>query len=279
MPQGLSLHIGLNSVDPAHYQGWSGPLNACEADAASMEKICRGRGFSTEQLLTPAATRDGVISRIRRAAKQLRKGDIFVVSYSGHGGQLPDLNGDEDDSLDETWCLYDGELLDDELYKLWADFASGVRIAVFSDSCHSGSVVRAMMRAGTASLTPQGFAALAAVTQPAFRIMPPEVQLSTYEANQPMYDRLLGKPAPPPRPAATVILVSGCQDNQLSLDGTFNGAFTGALIATWRNGTFKGSYKELTKAIRSRLPATQSPNYMVVGAGNRAFEKQRVFTV
>ena len=32
---GLSLHVGLNAVDPAHYAGWSGPLNACEADATA----------------------------------------------------------------------------------------------------------------------------------------------------------------------------------------------------------------------------------------------------
>lgn len=41
MAQGISLHTGLNVVDPAHYDGWSGPLNACEADAYAMETICR----------------------------------------------------------------------------------------------------------------------------------------------------------------------------------------------------------------------------------------------
>ena len=31
--RGLSIHIGLNSVSPAHYEGWSGDLAACEFDA------------------------------------------------------------------------------------------------------------------------------------------------------------------------------------------------------------------------------------------------------
>ncbi|MFL6526136.1 MAG: caspase family protein, partial [Nitrososphaera sp.] len=31
MPTGVALTIGLNSVDPKHYSGWSGELNACEA--------------------------------------------------------------------------------------------------------------------------------------------------------------------------------------------------------------------------------------------------------
>ena len=39
MAQGISLHIGLNSVDPGHYQGWDGKLNACEFDAKDMTKI------------------------------------------------------------------------------------------------------------------------------------------------------------------------------------------------------------------------------------------------
>ena len=33
MPQGISVHIGLNSVDPGQYEGWNGQLTACEADA------------------------------------------------------------------------------------------------------------------------------------------------------------------------------------------------------------------------------------------------------
>lgn len=282
MAKGYSLHIGLNAVDPTHYSGWSGPLNACEADVRSMEKICRSRGFATDQLLTTAATRDAVIKRIRNAAKTLKKGDIFCLSYSGHGGQLPDLNGDEDDALDETWCLYDGEILDDELYRLYAEFEKGVRVLVFSDSCHSGTVVRVMMRAGAAAVSSSGAvspAAPAGAAQPAYRIMPPDAQLRTYEDNQAMYDKLLQQKAPPPKPQATVLLVSGCQDNQLSMDGPFNGAFTGALISSWRNGAFRGSYKDLTKAIRSRMPSTQSPNYFVVGGADPKFETQQVFTV
>ena len=34
MAKGVSVHIGINEVDPAHYGGWTGALNACEADAA-----------------------------------------------------------------------------------------------------------------------------------------------------------------------------------------------------------------------------------------------------
>ena len=73
----------------------------------------------------------------------LVSGDILLLTYSGHGGQIPDVTGEETDKLDETWCLYDGQLIDDEMYLELSRFAAGVRVLVFSDSCHSGTVVRA----------------------------------------------------------------------------------------------------------------------------------------
>jgi len=36
MTTGISLHIGLNYVDPNHYSGWDGKLNAAEYDAKDM---------------------------------------------------------------------------------------------------------------------------------------------------------------------------------------------------------------------------------------------------
>lgn len=41
MAKGISLHIGLNSVDPVHYQGWDGKLAACEFDAKDMVALAR----------------------------------------------------------------------------------------------------------------------------------------------------------------------------------------------------------------------------------------------
>jgi hypothetical protein len=57
MPKGLALTLGLNSVDPTHYGGWSGDLNACEADADDMAAIAQSKRFSVSKLLTRAARR------------------------------------------------------------------------------------------------------------------------------------------------------------------------------------------------------------------------------
>ena len=39
-----------------------------------------------------------------------------------------------------------------------------------------------------------------------------------------------------------MILISGCQDNQTSMDGDHNGAFTEQLLNVWNHGAFKGNY-------------------------------------
>ncbi len=271
MANGYSLHLGLNSVDAAHYDGWDGPLSACEADAFSMEAICKAAGFEARTLVTADATRDGFLREAKRLASLAASGDIITISYSGHGGQLPDRNGDEKDRYDETWCLYDGQLVDDELYTLWSEFPTGTRIVLFSDSCHSGTVLRNTLSGVRVASPPSDSSG--------YRAMPPAVQRRTFAANRDFYENLLARPAPPRTPDATVALVSGCQDNQLSQDGVYNGAFTGALIEVWNDGRFRGDYEAFTKAIRKLLPPSQSPNFEVVGRQNDAFTQGQVLEI
>lgn len=269
---GISLHIGLNRVDPKHYAGWAGPLNACEADAIDMEAIAAGRGLSTNVLLTKDATREATRTAIRAAANKLVAGDLFVISYSGHGGQLPDLNDEESDGQDETWCLYDGQWVDDEMYAALSEFAPKVRVLLLSDSCHSGTVAKAT------AITDAIRDASAIV----YRAMPDEVTSRVYFANKSTYDPILAdaslaKAAKGVR--ASVLLISGCQDNQLSADGPFNGRFTGALKRVWNSGKFKGDYRKFHGAIVARMPPDQTPNYYLVGAPDPAFESETPFHV
>jgi hypothetical protein len=287
--RGLGLHIGLNSVDPAHYAGWSGPLAACEFDAKDMAALAKKAGITSTTLLTRKGTRASVLAGIRAAAKQLKKGDFFLLSYSGHGGQVTDVTGDEDDERDETWCLYDGELIDDELYVELSRFAKGVRILVLSDSCHSGTATRARPEPpppGTRS-----------------KMMPPDVAEQTYQQNKKFYDDLqkavakkAGSAIPDPDtmlalvgtdPRVTrivknfkpsVILISGCQDNQTSLDGASNGAFTGRLLQVWKKGAFKGDHVKFHAEIVAGLPSSQTPNLFPLGPAG-AFLTERPFTV
>jgi hypothetical protein len=282
MPRGLSIHIGLNVVNPAAYGGWNGQLAGCINDARAMQAIAESRGFSASVLLDGQATALAVTRAIGQAAQQLGTGDLLLLTYSGHGGQVPDVNSDEVDAKDETWVLYDRMLVDDELYQLWSQFQPGVRIIMLSDSCHSGTVAQDPVFQQIASLPP-----LAAQyrrvdhDQPVFRVIPPEVQELAYQQNAATYDTAQWTAGRGDRAAiqASVILISGCQDNQLSADGQGNGLFTEKLLQVWNGGRFQGSHYRFWKDIVQRMPVTQSPNYYKVGQDDPDFEALLPFTI
>jgi metacaspase-1 len=290
LSKGISIHIGLNAVSAAQYEGWSGELMACETDATDMAAIAKAAGMRSTMLLTKNATRAKVFAAVRAAGKALRSGDLLFLTYSGHGGQIPDVSGEEPDKLDETWCLYDGEVIDDEVYLELSRLPAGVRVLVLSDSCHSGSVVRAR----PSPTAPVGRS----------KMMPPAVAMRTYRTHQGFYDKLqrdIAKAAgtakaPDPDAAlahvavstrltaiantckASVILISGCQDNQTSMDGDHNGAFTEQLLQVWNHGAYRGNYAKFHAAIKALMPATQVPNLFTLGPVSR-FVTEQPFTV
>ena len=290
-PKALSLHLGLNAVSGAAYEGWTGPLSACEFDAKDMAALATGKGMKPTVLLTKKATRAALLAGMRAAAKALKAGDFFFLTYSGHGGQVPDTNKDEPDRKDETWCLYAGQLIDDELYLELSRFAAGVRVLVLSDSCHSGSVTRAR----TPPPPPPGTRT---------KLMPEAVGQRVYAAHMAFYDQLQASVARQAKvvdpdaalaqvavtgAAATanalvgsfkpaVLLISGCMDNQTSLDGDHNGLFTEKLLKVWNQGRFTGSYASFHARIRAAMPADQSPNLFALGPA-ASFLKQAPFSV
>jgi hypothetical protein len=288
--KGLSLHIGLNAVSPAAYSGWSGPLAACEFDANDMAALAKSKGITPTVLLTKKATRAAALAGMRAAAKAVQAGDLFVLSYSGHGGQVPDTNGDEADKKDETWCLYDGQLIDDELYFELSRFASGVRILVLSDSCHSGTVTRDLPPpppppGQRAKLLPDAVARRVYAEHKAFY---DQIQRDVLEAASKSVvdpDAALARVGAAAQATAlvgvfnpAVVLISGCQDNQTSMDGDHNGAFTEQLLKVWDRGVFTGTHNTFHSRIRAGLPPTQSPNLFALGAAT-AFLAQKPFTV
>jgi hypothetical protein len=281
MARGISVHIGLNRVDPAHYANWDGALAACEADADAMEAIAKNRGFASTKLTTDQAAADAVKGAIAKAADELEAGDIFLLTYSGHGGQLPDTNDDENDGSDETWLAFDRQIVDDELFELWTTFKPGVRILVLSDSCHSGTVNKAITEAVP---NPVATAKEAAKQEPRFRALPRDKMIATYQQNRALYDDLQ-KAVPTSQSSearlrARVLLISGCQDDQLSRDGFMNGAFTGKLLEVWADGAWNGGdYSAFHEAIRGQMPDDQQPNYNPVGPEDAVFEQQNPFTV
>ncbi|MFE0653903.1 caspase domain-containing protein [Streptomyces sp. NPDC059534] len=267
MATGLSLHVGLNQVDPARYEGWDGTLVACENDARDMARLARTAGFETTTLLTPDGTVAHVTAALGAAAARLGPGDILFFTYSGHGGQVPDASDadDEPDALDETLVFYDRQFLDDEVRQAFRAFADDVRIVALFDCCHSGSSIEA----------PGG-------DDVRGRYMPEPRQRQLYDRDRDFLAglrRSLAASAPADGKGPEALLVSACQDDQVASDGDVNGAFTEALLGVWDGGAFQGGYRDLHREVQRRLPPTQRPNLYLTGSPDETFLDQRPFTI
>lgn len=288
---GYSLHIGLNRVDPDAYGGWDGKLNGCVNDANAMLRLATATGFQPVQLLDAAATSQAVITQIGAYARTAVAGDLVLLTYSGHGGQVADIDGDEPDQQDETWVLFDRQVLDDELRRMYAQFAAGVRVLVLSDSCHSGTVVRDVERDALLQQERErdlGLETGARGGPPAVlppeavaRVMPRGVAEKDDKARRATYEfvQSLAGSTPDDEVAASVLLVSGCQDDQYSYDGPVNGEFTGTLLRVWDEGAFSGSYQDLHRKVLDQMPARQQPNFFTLGTRDEAFLGQQPFTI
>lgn len=258
-----SLHIGLNAFDPGSY-GNSGTLVACENDARDMRRVAENLGYEPAVLLTAGATCAAVVQAIGDAADALAAGDHFLLTYSGHGGQVPAVDDEEVDRLDETWCLYDTQLRDNDIHHALAGFAPGAQVLLLSDSCHSGTVTRDAALARDQQLED--------VAEELSKRAPVDVTFAEFDRHRDQYAARATGSAGQVR--ATGALISGCRDDQVSMDGDQNGAFTAAFLACWNDGMFVGNLNELHAGIKSRLVAggyVQDPQLFPVGPQDDAY--------
>jgi Caspase domain len=146
----VALLVGVGKHRSPDIAELTGPANDVQAMS---ELLVKQFGFPKENLcvlLDGAATLAGFRSAFEHSLiGRVSAGDQVVIYYSGHGSQTDDLNGDEDDQLDETWVLYDSrvggvsDLIDDEVEELLSKLtAKTPAITLALDSCNSASAYR-----------------------------------------------------------------------------------------------------------------------------------------
>jgi hypothetical protein len=119
MTSGRALCIGVDTSERRDA--------LAEVDARALADTACRQGFEvTTLLLGTAATRANVRAQLRTAAQASRPGDLFVLTFSGHGGERG------------IWVLADGSLTDAEMREALGAFQSGVRVFVVSDACNGG---------------------------------------------------------------------------------------------------------------------------------------------
>lgn len=271
-PKGLSIHLGLNGVDPQHYGGWDGALAGAENDAWAMAALADDQGLQSTLLQGRRATRAALLTALRAGLKRLAPADLLFISFSGFGGRMPNVVGGETvDRQSLSWCLHDGQWLEPELWALLRRVPAGVRVLLVIDSSHSGTVTRAAPPALGAS-----------TGAPRIKLMPTAVSLRTYTGHKAFYDKLhkdlaLAAAAAPAADPPTVVL-RGAQDNQVAMDGAALGPFTARLLAVWQAGGFQGDHVRFHKQLVAGMPTTQTALLFTRGDA-KTLLGQRPFTV
>lgn len=133
-------------------------------DVSIIKTLLLEQGFVEDNIMilkNAEATKAGILSAMDQLRGKAQTGDVVYIQFSGHGQQVTDLNGDEEDHFDEAWIPYDAKkkyvageyegqnhILDDELNKYLNGLRSKVgirgKIVLVADACHSGSGSRGL---------------------------------------------------------------------------------------------------------------------------------------
>lgn len=260
MSRAVSIHLGVSQtldrrrekVEKSDTAAWQMAELACQAGYDSVQ-VLRGQ----------EATLDAVHTALTRLSSTLERGDVLLVTFSGHGGQVRDGMDDAEDrdpdGFDETWCLYDGDLVDDRLSAYWQLFNPGVRIVVVSESCFGAGMGRTSYgcarpalappperRARSGSLSPAAHAGAAASTA-AWRVAASRIS-----------DRI----------RASVLLLTASPENQEAPSGIL----TDLLVELWDGGRCEHTYAELYQRLNQRMIGSgYSSHLLMLGTADEEF--------
>jgi len=239
----IALLFAINN-----YPGSGSDLNGCINDQLDLEKKLNTQfpGFVIRKFQDSEVTRSRFISEVYTAISQLQSEDTLLIHYSGHGTQLLDKHGDEEDGYDEAIYLYDGTVIDDDIGDSLKAIPEGATVILMFDSCFSGTITRVPIRN---RFIPNRN--VPRTVKKRVRVLPWDMKW---------------------------VVFSGCGEQQTSadayLDGRYNGAFTYYALKTLTPGI---TYQEWLTAIRQYLPSHDFDQIPTLEGKNDLFSK-RVFT-
>lgn len=188
------LIIGIN------YIGSKYELKGCIPDAFLIQDLLQKKGYKDLTVLTDLTeikpTKENIISSIEKIISEVKEGDELFFSFSGHGSFIKDKNGDEIDGKDELFVTLDMKgIIDDEFVKIFQKIPKNIKTIVFMDCCHSGTLLD----------------------------LPYSLYKSKFKTIQNNKNKF----------NAPILLISGCRDNQYSLETKINGKPQGYLTFTF----------------------------------------------
>ncbi len=260
-----ALCVGINQFAHLPMASW---LNGCVNDANDMAAMLRKRGFASRSVtvLTDAqATKANIMGALTTLVTTAKEGDTIVFSFSSHGTQVPDTDGDEPDGADEAFACHDmaqkGDqwdtdtvIIDDELRLLFGKLPKGVVMEAYLDTCHSGTGLKAedlLSGRRPRFVPPPTMKGLRSIDAAATKSTTAELVKSIPAGGRP-------------------VLFGGCPSDQTSADATFDGRSSGAFtyfflkaLAANPTGSRADLHKALTKGLVdadfSQRPTLEGP--------------------
>ena len=204
------IQVGINTYP-------SSPLSGCVNDVEDWREVFSrydlGRDISS--VTDNDATTENIRDLLGWAKSGPAAGDLVIFQYSGHGSQVPDLNDEEADKLDEIICPVDLDwdtkmITDDELNDWATSFPPDVKVIVILDSCHSGTGTRNPHMLGGRSV----------------RFLPPPEEVQARgRGRKNLHGFCRGSVH---KVDMKHLLMAGCKSTQYSYDAWFDGRANGA---------------------------------------------------
>ena len=145
----LALLIGIN------YKGSQFELHGCVNDAKDLcNVLVEKKGYKKDNVVMlieedgfSQPTKSAIVAELVKIVSTTSRKDVeeIFIAYSGHGTQIKDYSGDEDDGMDEVLVPVDyvksGIIPDDSLNSLLCRLDKDTKCIVLTDCCHSGTML------------------------------------------------------------------------------------------------------------------------------------------
>jgi hypothetical protein len=223
-----ALLIGIN------YTGSQYQLNGCINDMININsKLISTFGFIQNNILVLTddtsikPTKNNILTAFKNLLINSIAGDQLFFAFSGHGSNILDKSGDEQDGYDEMIVTKDIQSITDDDLKILVQQYLKKDVSLFAlfDSCHSGTILDLRYQYLDSNNYDNS-----------------TINTKTDETN------------------GNIIMISGCMDKQTSADAYINNKSQGAMTWSFLEtiNTIPGlSWKELVCNMRNLLKTSQ----------------------
>jgi len=240
-----ALMVGIN------YNNTNIQLNGCINDVNNLKKYLINKHrlqnkvciLTDNTILKP--TKAIILKKYKDLLTNSKSGDTIFFTYSGHGSYINDLNNDELDGKDELLVSIDNYIItDDELKDITDKYLpNNVRLFLLFDCCHSGTLM--------------------------------DLKYNYLSKNN--YSEIVTNNSLETK--SNVYLISGCRDDQTSMEAYIKRKIQGAMTHAFLNVIKKNknlSWKTLLLKMRNQLSKkfTQVPQ---LSAGKNININDKIF--